>query len=512
MSNNLQYDENSIVSLNWRDGIRQNLSMYIGDASEKGLLHLMIEVVANSIDEAAAGYGKEIKIQIDTKTNRMTITDYGRGIPFRQNKNGSFAIIDACTNTHAGGKFEGATGYKSSLGLHGLGLKLVNALSSDFEVSISRSDGQCNVHFVNGMLTTKEPTITNLPQTKTGTVVSFIPDIKIFNNLKWDLKAIESRAQTDALLNNNISFVIEVDGAAYKRFLYTNGTKDLFFIKSQGKELLTNPVFFSTTVEDERNGYSADVSFGFAYSNNAAENIYSYINGGYTPNDGTHVTGWKSAYTSFINKTARDKEVLKDKDKNFSGDMVRKGLILVLVVKANFRLAFAEQTKLTLNSPEARGLVSKAVGQLVLQPKEFKQIIDKIMIEQKAEEAAQRKREAQEKIARGGKSMNTLKDLPEKLADASDFNDAEIFFCEGDSAAGNAKITKACNQAILPLRGKVRNTTNLELADVIKSDTIKDILTCLGCGVGDNFNINNLRYNRIIIMTDADPKLFIGVK
>lgn len=501
---NLKYDENSIVSLNWREGIRQNLGMYIGDSTSQGLLHLMIEIVANSIDEAVAGYGKSIDISIDTKTNRMTITDCGRGIPFRKNNTGRYAIMDACTNTHAGGKFEGATGYKSSLGLHGLGIKLVNALSTSCDITIDREDGHCEVKFKNGELTTKEPVIIDRKNTSTGTTVSFIPDTAIFGDLKWDLAAIKERIQTDALLNNNITFTINADGKQVVKYMYTNGTKDLFLIKSQGKKLVTNPVIAKINVTDDKTGYSAEVNFAFAYTEGAGETIYSYINGGYTPNDGTHVTGWKSSYTSLINKIAREQGIIKDKDKNFTGDMVRKGLILVLVVKADFRLAFAEQTKHTLNSPEARGLVSKAVGQLQIQPKELKQILDKIQTEQKAEEAAQRRREAQEKIARGGKTMNSLRDLPEKLADASNFTDAEIFFCEGDSAAGGAREAKASNQAVMPLRGKIKNCTCLDLADVIKSDIIKDILTCLGCGIGDHFNIKNLRYNRIIIMTDAD--------
>lgn len=431
MNNKLQYDENSIVSLDWREGIRQNSSMYIGNTDAQGLLHLMIEIVANAIDEAAAGYGKQITIDIDSKTNKMTIIDEGRGIPFRKNQTGRFAIMDACTNTHAGGKFEGATGYKSSLGLHGLGLKLVNALSTYCNIEIDREDGHCSVTFCDGVLQTVEPIITDIKQNIHGTKVSFIPDPNVFKGLKWNLSQIEERIQTDALLNNNIRFSIVIDGTLHKQFLYTEGTKDLFFIKSQDKELVTTPVFLKTEVFDDKDN-SAEISFGFAYTSSRGEYIYSYVNGGYTPNNGTHVTGWKTAFTSAVNKLAREMEYLKEKDKNYSGDMIRQGLVLVLVVKANFRLAFAEQTKHTLNSPEARGLCSKAVGQLVLEKKQAKQILDKIMIEQKAEEAAQRKREAQEKIARGGKSMNSLKDLPEKLADASDFTDAEIFFCEGE--------------------------------------------------------------------------------
>ena len=502
--NNLQYDENSIVSLDWREGIRQNSSMYIGNTDAQGLLHLMIEIVANSIDESAAGYGNEITIDIDTKTNRMTIADKGRGLPFRKNAQGKYAIIEACTSTHAGGKFEGATGYKSSLGLHGLGIKLVNALSTECYIKSVRNDGVCEVKFINGQLSTAEPIITNGNNIVTGTTVSFIPDDSVFGDLKWDLKTIENRIQTDALLNNNLKFIINVDNKKYKEFLYKNGTKDLFNIKFADKDFVTTPIFFKTTAKDDKTGYSAEVEFGLAYTNNGYDTIYSYINGGYTPNDGTHVTGFKTAYTSFINKMARELGYLKEKDKNFTGEMIRRGLQLVLIVRADFRLAFAEQTKYTLNSPEARGLVSKAVSQLTLGQKELKQILDKIMIEQKAEDAAQRKREAQEKIAHGGKSMNSLKDLPEKLADASDFTDAEIFFCEGDSAAGTEKAIKASNQAVMPLRGKILNCQAKELDEIVKSPIIKDILTCLGCGIGDHFNINNLRYNRIILNFDAD--------
>ena len=453
MTEKLQYDENSIVSLDWREGIRQNSSMYIGNTDAQGLLHLMVEIVANSIDEAAAGYGKDITIAIDSATNRMTITDKGRGIPFKKNASGKYAIIEACTSTHAGGKFEGATGYKSALGLHGLGLKLVNALSTTLEVSINREDGHCEVKFDNGKLTSSEPIITAPTSKETGTTVSFIPDATVFTGLKWDLKAITDRIQTDALLNNGIKFSIIVDGKPHKIFMYKDGIKDLMQIKFAGKNFITDPISFTTAVKDDKSGYSAEVSLGLAYTD-GYEQIYSYINGGYTPNDGTHVTGFKSAYTSLINKLAKESGVLGEKDKNFTGELIRRGLALVLVVRADFRLAFAEQTKYTLNSPEARTLVSKAIGQLVIPQKNLKQILDKITIEQKAEEAAQRKREAQEKIARGGKSMSSLRDLPEKLADASDFNNAEIFLVEGDSAAGGGKECKAPNQAVLPLRGE----------------------------------------------------------
>ena len=491
------YDANSIKTLNPRESIRENLGMYIGSNNLTGLHQLFIEGIANSIDEAVAGYGNEINVIVSTAKNELTIIDNGRGIPFGINDEGKDALIEATCNLHGGGKFIGQDGYKSSLGLHGLGLKCIHYLSSNFTIKSVRDNQMCSLSFDKDDRMTKIGPVASVE--KRGTTITFIPDDRIFNDLKWDPTVIAAKMQTFALLNNNIKFVLNVDGVK-QEFFYTDGIKDLLKIKIGDANLITTPVFQKCDITND-NGDHAYFEFGFAYTDKSAENEYCYANGGETPNGGTYLTGFKSAYTSLINKYAKDAGI----DKKFTGDMVRRGLIMVMIMRADFRLQYAEQTKLTLNSPEARGLASKAVGQFDIDSKIVKQILNKITIEQKAEEAAQRKREAQEKIARGGKSMNSLKDLPEKLADASDFTDAEIFFVEGDSAAGGAREAKSANQAILPLKGKVKNCTALELDEVIKSDTIKDILTCLGCGIGDHFNINNLRYNRIIIMTDSDP-------
>lgn len=500
------YNENSIVTLDYREAVKQSLGMYIGNAEQDGMHHLLTEIIANAMDEAAAGYGKTIKVTIDRQDNSARVEDEGRGIPFHKKDNGNYAIVEMCTNLHSGGKFEGQGNYKSSLGLHGVGATVTNALSSDFIIEVWRDKEHCFFEVYEGDY--GDPDIEPYKGTRHGSTVFFVPDKKVFKDLKWDIKRIQEELQLHALLNNGITFeLFEKNGEKVVgswKYFYTNGIKDMLKIKTAEEKLLTNPIYFKTTTSSDT-GENCDVEMAFAYTEKGYEQIFSFVNGGYTPNDGTHVTGWKTAYTSLINKLARENDILKDKDKNLSGEIVRKGLFLILSIKMEGRPMFAEQTKKTLNSPQARMFCSRAVAQLQLQPKESKQILDKIMIEQKAEEAAQRKREAQEKIARGGKSMNSLKDLPEKLADANDFTDAEIFFCEGDSAAGGAKEAKASNQAILPLRGKVLNTTCKELADAIKSDTIKDILTCLGCGIGDHFNINNLRYNRIIFMTDSDP-------
>ena len=430
---NHAYDENSIVTLGYRDAVRSSIGMYIGNAEIDGMHHLLTEIIANAMDEAAAGYGKVIKVTIDRQDNSAKVEDNGRGIPFHKKDDGNYAIAEMCTNLHSGGKFEGQGNYKSSLGLHGVGATVTNALSSDFIIEVWRNKEHCFFEVYKG--DAGDPDIEPYDGPKQGSSVFFIPDDVVFKGLKWDIKRIQEELQLHALLNNNITFeLIEKDGDKILgtwKYFYTNGIKDMLKIKTAEEKLLTNPVYFKTNVVLDT-GESCEVEMAFAYCEKSYEQIYSFVNGGYTPNNGTHVTGWKTAYTSYINKIARDDGFLKEKDNNLSGDIVRKGLFLVLSIKMEGRPMFAEQTKKTLNSPQARTFCSRAVSQLRLQPKEVKQILDKIMLEQKAEEAAQRKREAQEKIARGGKSMNSLKDLPEKLADANDFTDAEIFFCEGE--------------------------------------------------------------------------------
>lgn len=500
---NNKYDANSIITLSPREAVRQSLGMYIGSNDSVGMHHLFTEIVANAMDEAAAGYGNKIIVGVEKNDNSITIRDYGRGIPFHKNNSGKYAIIEMCTNLHSGGKFEQQSNYKSSLGLNGVGATVTCALSKKFRIQVWRDKEYCDFYVEDGKYN-PEPHIEPYSGKEQGTLVSFIPDEEIFGQLKWDVEKIKDELQLHALLNNGVTFQLLVDGKLYANFNYMNGIKDMLRIKTEGLNLLSDVVYFKTHVEND-SANECDVEMAFCYCDRAYETVYSFVNGGYTPNDGTHVTGFRTGYTNIINKMAREAEILKDKDKNFSGDIIRKGLVLVLSIKMTERPMFAEQTKLTLNSPSARGFCSKAVGQLVLDKKIAKQIFDKISIEQKAEEAAQRKREAQEKIARGGKSMNSLRDLPEKLADAREFSDAELFLVEGDSAASGCKSTKLANQAVLPLRGKIKNTCGLELADIIKSEVIKDLLTVLGCGIGDNFNINNLRYNRIIILSDADP-------
>ena len=493
----LHYDVNSIKVLSPRESIRQNVSMYIGNSDKEGMHQLFVEGIANAIDEAVAGFGKIITVTINTSNNMLTIEDGGRGIPFGKTDNGEDAIIEATCSLHGGGKFEGQDGYESALGLHGLGLKCIHYLSEEFHIVSYRTNGTCSLSF-DANDNRKGPTVT-AGNKNTGTVISFIPDTSIFKDIKWDKDVIAAKMQTYALLNNNITFKLQVDNKVAASYLYKDGIKELLYIKTAGENLVTSPVYFKTEVSNEE-GKTATFDFAFCYTDKGYDREYCYANGGETPNGGTYLTGFKSGFTSLINKTAKANGI----EKSFSGDMIRSGLVLIMIMHANFRLGFAEQTKLTLNSPEARALASQAISKLVLEPKQIKEILKKIETEQKIADAAARRREAQEKITKGGKNIKRF-ELPESLADASDFSgETELILTEGLSAMGGIVATKDKHTAVLGLRGKIKNVCGLELDEALKSDTIKDILNCLGCGVGDNFNIKNLRYDRIIIEADSD--------
>lgn len=388
--------------------MRQNLGMYIGNNGPDGMHHLLTEIISNAMDEAAAGYGNLIEIIIDKEINRVTVRDRGRGIPFHKNSEGRYAIVEMCTSLHSGGKFEGQTNYKSSLGLHGIGATVTAALSTNFEIKVWKSrnkedgnwkDGE-HCHFIIDNGNYDDPVIEKYSGKEQGSQVSFIPDPLIFGKEKWDIDKIKASVQLHALLNNGIRFKIIVRENGLPKdtteFYYTNGIQDMLKLKTEGLQTISDPVYCKTVTEDE--GETCEVEFAFTYClDKGYETIYSFVNGGYTPNNGTHVTGWKSAYTSYINKLAKEEGFLKDGDSNLSGDLIRKGIVLVLSIKMSARPMFAEQTKQTLNSPAARKLVSRAVPSLELNKKQTKQILDKIILEKKAEEAAQRKREAQDK-------------------------------------------------------------------------------------------------------------------
>ena len=307
------YNENSIRTLDYRQAARESLGMYIGSNDINGMHHLLTEIVANSMDEAAAGYGKKIIVNIDRNENRATVMDEGRGIPFKKNAEGKWAIIEMCTNMHSGGKFSGQGNYKSSLGLNGVGATVTNALSTEFDIVVKRDGCKCSFGVYDGEYD-DEPTIEPYSGKDTGTTVSFIPDPEVFGDLEWDIQKIKDELQLHALLNNGITFEVNElkDGKVISsaKYIYSNGIKDMLRIKCEGLNMLTDPVYFKTYIE--LNGESCDVEFAFAYCDKAYETIYSFVNGGYTPHDGTHVTGFKTAFTSLMNKMAREQEILKD--------------------------------------------------------------------------------------------------------------------------------------------------------------------------------------------------------
>ena len=496
-----KYNENSIRQLNWREAVRNSIGMYIGNADSSGMHHLLEEIVSNAMDEAAAGYGKEIKVCIDTARNQASVADQGRGVPFRKNKDGIYAILAVYQGLHAGGKFEGDVAYKSSLGLNGVGGTVTNALSSLMVVQSRREDGVCNITFRDGE---GEPEISDKPCTKTGTLVSFIPDANIFKGIKWDVEMIKEKLQYHALLNNGIRFILYVDNKEVANYYYTNGIRDMLDLKSAGEKCLTKPIYNKVEIA-KGTPDEFIVEYAFQYIDKPGEHFYAFTNGGYNPDEGTHVTGFRAGFTALINKKAKELEYLKDGQENFDGAIIRRGLLCCLSIKMVQRPQFAEQTKLKLTSPEARTACSQAIGKLILSKAQADEIIKKVQIEQKAEDAAKRAKAAAAKVASGGKNLNTLRDMPEKLSDCPDRH-GELFITEGDSASGNARIMRnKQNQAVLGLRGKILNTWNRDLADALESQEVKNILTTLGCGIGDHFNINNLRYDRIIIFSDADP-------
>lgn len=498
------YNEDSIVTLNYREAVRNAIGMYIGNSESSGMHHLLEEIVCNAMDEAAAGYGKAIIVDIDSESGMATVTDSGRGIPFRMNKQGKYAIKEMCTSLHSGGKFENAGNYKSAIGLNGVGATVTNALSKHFEITSVREDGYCHLLYENGI--EEDFKITDKKSTITGSMVSFIPDDKVFVGVKWNKQKIMETLQIHAIMNEGITFTLLWDYEEPIKYCYQNGVETYLKLKVDGAKTLTG-VIKSKSVINQGLANEATVEMAIQYVNDGAERVYAFTNGAYNPDLGTHVTGFRSAWTTLINNKARELGLLDLNAENLDGALVRKGMFLVL--KFNYsteRPQFNEQQKLKLTSTSARAITSQAVGKMVLSKTDAEAIVNKALIEKSAEDAAQRKRDAEKRISAGGKNINALREFSEKFADCiNKSGDTELFLVEGNSAGGSAKTARnVYTQAIYPMRGKPLNTYGKELADIIKNTEIKDILTILGCGIGEKFNIKNLRYSKIIFMADAD--------
>ena len=505
MPENAHYDAGDIQVLEGLEPVRQRPGMYIGSTGPRGLHHLVYEVVDNSVDEALAGYCTEIDVTINAD-NSITCIDNGRGIPVEIHpKEGIPTVEVVLTILHAGGKF-GGEGYKVSGGLHGVGVSVVNALSTRTEVNVRRDGKEYKIAFDHGK--TVEPLTEIGKADGTGTTVTFWPDPKIFKETtEFNFSTLANRFREMSYLNRGLKIVlhdarnVDDSGNPYtETFQAEGGIEDFVKFLNVGKETINNTIYFDAKAE------TGEVEIAMQWSNAYTSSIQSFANNINTTEGGTHLEGFKTALTRVLNKYARAKGLLKEKDPNLTGDDAREGLAAVISVKLH-EPQFEGQTKTKLGNTEMRTLVNDAMGKsfeefLEENPKEAKAIVGKASQALKAREAARKAREATRR-----KGVLDSFSLPGKLADCSSKDAAlsEIFIVEGDSAGGSAKQARDRKyQAILPLRGKILNVEKAGLHKALSSDTISSLITAIGTNIGEDFDADKARYHRIIIMTDAD--------
>lgn len=500
MENNKQsYDDSQIQVLEGLEAVRKRPGMYIGSTSSRGLHHLVYEIVDNSIDEALAGFCDEILVDIN-EDNSITVVDNGRGMPTGIHpKMGKPTVEVIMTVLHAGGKFGGG-GYKVSGGLHGVGASVVNALSEWCEVTVSRDGEVWQQKYSKGIV---KSGLVNMGTTDNhGTKVSFKPDTEIFEETEYDFEILSNRLRELAFLNKGIRIVLTDKREEGKQevYHYEGGIKEFVAYLNRNKEVLhQEPIY----VEGEREGVIAEISL--QYNDGYTENLYSFANNIDTIEGGTHLSGFKTALTRIINDYGKKFNHIKENDKNLSGDDIREGLTAVVSVKIS-EPQFEGQTKTKLGNSEVRSIVDSIVGEgvsifLEENPNVAKIIIEKAVMAARARDAARKARELTRK------SVLERSSLPGKLADCSskDPLECEIYIVEGDSAGGSAKQGRNRRfQAILPLRGKILNVEKQRLDRILTADSIKSMVTAFGAGIGEDFDESKLRYNRIIIMTDAD--------
>ena len=499
MNNN--YDENSIKIMEGLDAVRKRPGMYIGSTDKRGLHHLAWEIIDNSIDEISNGYGDYIKIVIH-KDNSLTISDNGRGVPVGMHSSGISTPEVIYTILHAGGKFEEG-GYKTSGGLHGVGASVVNALSSYLKVEIKRDGFKYEIEFNNGGKLLSP--LTKLDKTnRTGTTVTFMPDKEIFKDAKFSFTSISERMQEVAFLIKNITIeVIDEDGDKKNLYHYDDGLKEFVNFINEDLEPLCDTLYFSGTKND------IEVEIAMQYTTNYSENIISFVNNVKTVDGGTHELGFKTALTRILNDYAKKNNILKAKDKTFEGSDVREGLTAIISVKIpESILQFESQTKSKLGTPIARSSVDTVVSEKLPFYLEENNKIASILIDkiQKSKQAREAARKAREDIRKGKNSSKNLT-LSGKLvpAQSKDKTKKELFLVEGNSAGGSAKGGRDRKyQAILPLRGKIINTEKAKESDILSNEEIATIISTIGAGYGSNFDVNEMEYDKIIIMTDAD--------
>ena len=498
-----EYGADQIQILEGLEAVRKRPGMYIGSTSARGLHHLVYEIVDNSVDEALAGYCKNIDVTINPD-NSITVIDDGRGIPVGINhKSGLPAVEVVFTVLHAGGKFGGG-GYKVSGGLHGVGASVVNALSNWLEVRVYHDGKVYFQRYERGKTMNKLEVIDTCPIEKTGTEVRFLPDDTMFEETVYDYEVLKTRLRETAFLTKGLRIVLRdlrTDPVVEKAFHYEGGIKEFVSYLNKSKTALYPDIIYC---EGERDGVLVEVAM--QHNDSYQENTYGFVNNITTPEGGTHIVGFRNALTKTFNEYARANKLLKDSEPNLTGEDIREGMTAIVSIKIE-EPQFEGQTKQKLGNSEARGAVDNIVStqlELFLEqnPAVAKTIVEKSLLSQRAREAARKARDlTRRKSALDGMS------LPGKLADCTDKDpkNCEIFLVEGDSAGGSAKSARSrATQAILPLRGKILNVEKARLDKIYANAEITAMITAFGTGIHDDFDITKLRYDKIIIMTDAD--------
>ena len=499
---NSEYTADQIQILEGLEAVRKRPGMYIGSTSSRGLHHLVYEIVDNSVDEALAGFCTEINVKINPD-NSITVTDNGRGVPVGINaKSGLTGVEVVYTILHAGGKFGGG-GYKVSGGLHGVGASVVNALSEWLEVTVYQNGKIHNQRYERGKVMYPLKVTGECDINHTGTEVTFLPDKEIFEETVYDYNVLKQRLREMAFLTKDlkITLIDDREDKKEKTFHYEGGIKEYVTYLNKGNNALYNNIVYC---EGTKNDVYVEVAF--QHNDGYSDNVYGFVNNITTPEGGTHVTGFRNAVTKTFNDYARNNKILKEKDQSLSGEDIREGLTAIISIKITDP-QFEGQTKQKLGNSEARGAVEGIVTEqltyfLEQNPSIAKTICEKSILAQRAREAARKPRD----LTRRKTALDGF-NLPGKLADCSDKNpeNCEIFIVEGDSAGGSAKSArKRETQAILPLRGKIINVEKARLDKILENAEIRTMITAFGTGIHEDFDISKLRYNKIIIMTDAD--------